>query len=72
VILPLDTTYNINSGYNNVQEEVKVTAYQVSPTTFWAAQTIQNNMIFEGTGMITLNSVYYLTVQPLKQTSLQI
>jgi hypothetical protein len=72
VILPLDTIYNINSGYNNIEETVKVTAYQISPTTIWSAQTIQTNKIFYGTAQISLVSVYTLTVQPLKMTSIQI
>lgn len=72
VILPLDTIYNINSGYGNQQEQVRITAYQVSPATIWSAQTIQTNKLFYGTGVFTLNSIYYLTVQPVKQTSLQI
>lgn len=71
-MLPLSTSYNIVSGYNNWEEQVKITAYQVSPATVWSAQTVQTNKMFYGTGRFTLISVYYLTVQPVKTTSLQI
>lgn len=72
VVMPLSTVYNINTGYNNMEEEVRITAYQVNPLTVWSAQTIQTNKVFYGTSRLNLVSVYYLTVQPQKTTSIQI
>lgn len=71
VVMPLSTTYNINSGYSNIQEDIRITAYQISPTVF-SAQTIQTRRQYEGTSRITLIRAYILTVQPVKTTSVQI
>lgn len=69
---PLSTSYNIVSAYYNNQEDIKVTAYQTIPTTFYAAQTIQRLKVYQGTSMITLNRLYVLTNQPQQRTSIQI
>lgn len=71
IVMPLSTSYNIDTGYSNIAEDIRITAYQITPTVF-SAQTIQRRNQYEGTSKISFTQAYILTVQPVKTTSIQI
>jgi hypothetical protein len=72
IVYPLSTSYNIPSGYDNLEDDIRVTAYQTLPAANYAAQTIQRCKLYQGTSRISLVRAYVVTNQPLTRTSIQI
>lgn len=72
IVYPLSTSYNIVSAYSNIEEDIKVTAYQILPAPVYAAQTIQRCKAYQGTSVITLVRAYIVTNQPETRTSIQL